>query len=430
MSALQALHERQSLPRWRPVAWAVALLLAVLLGWSAVGELDEVAVAQGEVVPQGNVKVVQHLEGGLILGIHVHEGQRVAAGDPLVQLDLAVGTMDPEDLRIQRDALRLEAARLEAQARNAEQPDFPEGPAERSPAVTRGEREAFAARREELQHTLKGLRDKVRERELEIEETRRRVKALQAELKVKEERLALTEGLLSDQLASRAEYLEIASTVQELKGRLDVARASIPRLQAGLSSMKERIGETRARFRHRALDRLSQVEEEIARLLQRMETADDQQRRTLIRSPIQGVVKNMRYHTVGGVVKAGEPIMEIVPTRERMVISARLAPADRGYVRRGQRALVKISTYDYIRYGGLEGKVTMVAPDTTQQSEGPPYFEVRVMTNRSHLGEDGESFPISPGMLATVDIHTGTRTVLDYLIRPVLKLRHEAFRER
>jgi membrane fusion protein, adhesin transport system len=161
-----------------------------------------------------------------------------------------------------------------------------------------------------------------------------------------------------------------------------------------------------------------------------MAEATEQKGRTEIRSPIDGTVKNLRYNTIGGVVRPGEPIMEIVPERDRLVIEARLDPADRGYVRVGQAAVVKLSTYDFVRYGGLDGRVVRIAPDTDNSTTGRTFFRVVVETDRTWLGAEKGALPISPGMEATVDIKTGRRTVIDYLLRPILKLQSEAFRER
>jgi adhesin transport system membrane fusion protein len=158
--------------------------------------------------------------------------------------------------------------------------------------------------------------------------------------------------------------------------------------------------------------------------------ASDQQRRTAITSPIDGIVKNLHANTIGGVIKAGEPIMEIVPLHERLQIDAKLNPMDRGYVQLGQKAMVKLSAFDYTTYGGLEGDVILVAPDTTMGPDNQPFYRVVVQTDRAYLGEETAKRIITPGMQATVDIHTGTRTVIEYLVKPVLKLRHEAFRER
>ena len=175
---------------------------------------------------------------------------------------------------------------------------------------------------------------------------------------------------------------------------------------------------------------MGEVEQNLARVAELLDEADEQGLRAEIKSPIEGVVKNMRYHTIGGVVSPGEAIMEIVPTGENLVIEARLNPVDRGYVREGQKATVKISSYDFARYGGLEGAVVMVAPDSSTDDRGQPFFRVVAKTEKTYLGDASGELPIMPGMEASVEIHTGQRTVMEFLVKPVLKLRHEAFRER
>ena len=175
---------------------------------------------------------------------------------------------------------------------------------------------------------------------------------------------------------------------------------------------------------------MGKTEQEIARIREVLKRATEQGSRAEIKSPVAGVVKNLRFNTIGGVIKPGEPILEIVPTGENLVVQSRLNPTDRGYVSEGQKATVKISTYDFARYGGLNGTVIQVAPDTSMDENGQPYFRVVVQTNKNYLGREEGSLPIVPGMQATVDIHTGKKSVIDYLIRPVLKLKHEAFRER
>jgi adhesin transport system membrane fusion protein len=205
---------------------------------------------------------------------------------------------------------------------------------------------------------------------------------------------------------------------------------SLPRARAAVSEVTQRLRESEIKFRREAQDELAKTDQEIARVKELLERATEQGVRAVIRSPNDGIVKNMRYNTIGGVVKPGEPILEIVPTGDNLVVESKLNPTDRGYVTRGQRALVKVSTYDYARYGGLEGRVILVAPDSTTDQKGNIYFRVVVQPEKTYLGRQSGDLPISPGMQATVDIHTGTKSVMEYLVKPVLKLRHEAFRER
>lgn len=426
---LARLLARHRPPGWRPVGWLVMALLAGLVGWASVAELDEVAVAAGEVVPQGRVKTIQHLEGGIIVELLVREGDRVIPGTPLVRLDLASHALNKGELEVRLDGLLLTRARLAAEA-EGRAPEFPEGPAGRRPALLASEQGTYRARQEELTSTLGVLTDQERQRQADIAEITSRRASLARNLELAEERLAMSADLLAEGLTARMEHVRLQGEVESLRGDLQGQGEALIRARAALSEIRQRITETRQAFRREALEKAGDTEKAIARHREMLKQASDQARRTEIESPITGVVKNLRYHTIGGVVAPGAPIMDIVPSRDRLVVEARLSPVDRGYVREGQPATVKISTYDFARYGGLAGEVIHVAPDSTTPEGRPPFFRVVVATDRTWLGAGEGELPISPGMQATVDIHTGTRTVLDYLIRPVLKLRHEAFRER
>lgn len=426
---LDALLEQHPLPATRPVAWGLMALVGLALLWASAAELDEVAVAGGEVVPRDQVKLVQHLEGGIITALYVREGDLVRAGDPLVQLALSANALNQEELAVRIDALTLQKARLEAEAAG-KTPLFPDDIKTRRPALMAAETRAFEARAREQEATVAVLREKVKQRELEISELRAKDRAIKENLALAQEKLALSEGLLAEGLTARMEHLRHISDHATLLGESETLDQSIPRALAALEEAKQRVTEERNRFQREAEEMLGQTEVDLARTRELMSRATDQQQRTKIQSPIDGVVKTMRHHTIGGVVQPGEPLMEIVPVGENLIIEAKLNPVDRGYVQEGQPATVKISSYDYARYGGLEGTVTLVAPDSSAGQDGQPYFRVVVTTERTWLGQTEGTLPITPGMEATVDIHTGTRTVLNYLIKPILKMRHEAFRER
>jgi adhesin transport system membrane fusion protein len=215
-----------------------------------------------------------------------------------------------------------------------------------------------------------------------------------------------------------------------LAGEAAGLREAAPRARAALGEAQERMKELSFKFSREAQEQLGEAELNIARTQELLNTADDQETRSTIKSPITGIVKNSRYHTIGGVVRSGEAIMDIVPSEDDLVVEARLNPVDRGFVRAGQKAIVKIDTYDYSRYGGIDGEVISVAPDSTVPENAMPYFKVVIRTDKPYLGEESEGLAITPGMGATVDVHTGTKSVMQYLIRPVLKLKAEAFRER
>lgn len=426
---LDNLLGRHPLPSWRVFAWPVMILLTVVITWAFFAELDEVAVATGEVIPQGKVKVVQHLEGGIVEELFVAEGDTVKKGDTLLQLDLAGGGANLKELNVRLDSQLLIRARLTAEAEGGEL-SFLQEVADRRPNLARSQREAFNARKRELISTLNVLKEQIKQRELETQELMARKRAVTRNYKLAGERLKMSKSLLSEGLTAKMEHLELEAEVENLEGEMKSLEPAVPRARAAVNEAKQRKKESEIRFRREAREELGKTEQEIARLTELLTLANEQGSRAEIKSPIDGVVKNLRYNTIGGVVRPGEPILEIVPTGENLVIESKLSPIDRGYVTEGQAAMVKISTYDFARYGGLEGTVIQLAPDTTIDENGQPYFRVIVQTDKNYLGAAEGILPIVPGMQATVDIHTGKKSVMDYLIRPVLKLRHEAFRER
>ena len=410
--------------------WVIMALIGGFFVWSAFARLDEVAVATGQVIPQAQLKVIQHLEGGIVTDLEVEEGSVVQPGTILLRLDLGSFGRSQEDVQIQIDGLELARARLRAEI-SGDEPTFSQTVGSRRPELVDAERATYRARVNELQSSRSVVLEQVRQRELEIRELEARQRAIEANLRLAREKMRMSGDLLKSGLTPRMEHLELERELESLSGEGKVLEQTVPRAQAALAEAQARMNEVTEQFRRRAVEELSNTERQLARLREEAVRTSDQAGRTEIRSPVQGVVKNLRFNTIGGVVKAGEPIMEIVPEGDNLVIEARLNPVDRGYVEVGQKAIVKISTYDFVRYGGLSGEVTRIGATTnTDSNTGQAYYTVIVTTNKTYLGQNRGELPISPGMQATVDIHTGARSVLNYLIKPVLKLKHEAFRER
>jgi adhesin transport system membrane fusion protein len=430
LQRLDALVASNPLPVWRPIAWAVMGLLGSFLVWASFARLDEVAIAQGEVVPSGKVKLIQHLEGGVLRDMFVQEGQHVKEGDPLFLVDLPASAINKEELQVRLDGAILQRARLEAEAMGTPLV-FPDEEANRQPILRQAEQNTYDSRYREHQSTLAKVVEQVRQRELDVQEMESKRRASGANLRIAEEKLAMSRNLLKDGLTPRMEHLQVQRDVETLQGEIAQLEAAVPRAKAALSESLNRQNEEEQKYRREAREQLSQAELTVARTRELLSQASDQALRSQVSSPIEGSVKNLRYNTIGGVIKPGDTVMEIVPTKDRLVIEAKLNPIDRGYVEAGQKALVKVSTYDYARYGGLYGKVSMVAADSTiDQANSQAFFRVVTETDKSYLGEEEGTLPITPGMQATVEIHTGTKTVMEYLIKPVLKLKHEAFRER
>jgi len=426
---LDALLARHPMPSWRIFAWPVMGFLVAAMTWAYFASLAEVTIASGEIVPQGKVKTVQHLEGGIVQALFVSEGDLVRKGSPLLQLDLASSGTNIEELKVRLDSELLVRARLVAESRGTEI-EFPPDLASRRPTLADAQRQAYDARKRELSSTLNVMREQVKQKQLEIKELEAKRNAVVRNYKLAAERLKMSKSLLNEGLTAKMAHLELEAEVENLDGELRGLVPAIPKAQAAVEEATQRLREGEGRFRREAQDELGKVQQNIARINELIVQANEQGSRSEIKSPIDGIVKNMRYNTIGGVVRPGEAIMEIVPTSDKLVVDAKLNPTERGFIRAGQAAVVKISTYDFARYGGLDGVVIRVAPDTSLRDDGTPYFRVVVRTDKNYLGAHEGDLPITPGMQATVDIHTGQKSVLDYLMRPVLKLRDEAFRER
>ncbi|WP_417520221.1 HlyD family type I secretion periplasmic adaptor subunit [Minwuia sp.] len=422
--------DRKSKARgWRFFALIIVLFVTGFAVWASTAHLDEVAVAPGEVKPQGKIKKIQHLEGGIVEEILVREGDVVEEGQPLMQIDLAPSQANREELFYRVDGLQLTAARHRALA-TGEPLSFPEDVAERHPDLVRNETEAYERRSQQFESQLSVLRSQLRQRQAELAELQAKRRALDGNLAVTREKLKISAGLLERKLTPRTEHLELESEVQDLQGKLNTTIKSIPRVNASIAEARERIKEEGLRVRSEASEALAKNEQELGRLNELLSQADDQQLRATIRSPIDGVVKNLVQNTIGGVVRSGEAIMEIVPVDETLVVQARLSPVDRGYVEVGQKAQVKVTAYDFFQFGALDGRVVRIGADANRLPDGEPYFDVVVETSSSFTDKSGAVMPITPGMQASVDIHTGDRSVLTYLLKPFLRLKQEGFRER
>jgi len=425
---LDDLLARHPMRDWRLPALLVMLLLTAALVWAALARFNEVATAMGRVIPRDQVKTVQHLEGGLIEAVHVRDGDAVSVGDSLVVLDLTSIVAEVEALQVQIDGLELKRARLLAET-NGEPAQYPAAVAARRPVLLAAEQRNFDQRAAQIASTLKVVDEQVKQRQLEVEELEALLAGLRKSLPLAEESLRMSASLLDDDLTPRMEHIELQREVEGLRSAVEQAASSFSRGRAALAEAQERRREAQLEFQRLASEELAETEVSIASRREVLLAIEDQQRRTVVTAPINGVVQNLRYHTVGGVIAPGEPIVDIVPADDKLLIEARVDPRDIGHVKAGMRATAKISAYDFVRYGSLDGEVVHVAADATTSQDGTHYFRIEVETSETSLG-GGDLLPIIPGMVATVDIHTGSKRVLEYLVGPVIKMRHEAFRER
>jgi len=429
MTSLADVFARSRLPASRHWARLIILLIVILLGWSFFAEFDEVAVAVGEVVPQGQVKTIQHLEGGIIKKIYVREGDVVSAGGPLIRLDVISTRTSRKELSLRLDGALLKDARLKGQSQG-KKPVYDAEISKRRPEMLGHEIARHQAFQNEFNSTLAVFKERVNQRQLEVRQIRTKQKTLLNDHAIASEEFKMSVRLLKEGLTSKLDHLKQKREFEMLEGQLLEMDVALPRAKAGVAEAREQVNNQILKFRRMSSEERGKVEREIDQTREELAKAVDQVKRLEIRSPIDGIVKSLRFHTIDGVIRPGDAIMDIVPTGENLVIEARLSPTEVGYVRVGQPALVKISAYDFIRYGGLDGKVIDISPDSHTDSDGNTYFRLVIKTVKTYFGDQPNLLPISPGMQATVDVHTGKKKVIRYLLTPVLKLKYEAFRER
>ena len=425
---LEAVIDRVGQPQWRLWDKRALIVLSLIILWTLFARIDRVVTAPAKVIPIDKVKVIQHLEGGIVKELVVKEGQQVKAGEPLVVLNLATVGVNGMELSTRMAAMNLTKSRLKAESNGAEF-SVPSKIDKKLVASANAEKNTFLARRSEHQSTLAALEGQLTQAKQRVGELRARLTSSQQSLRLAQQELAISEKLIADKLVSEIEHSQRKGNVERLKGDVAAAEQSIPGALAQVDEMTARKAEEKGKYRRRASDELVELERNAATLGEQVTRADDQEGRAVIRAPIDGYVKNLKYVAMGNVVKAGEPIMEIVPTKDQLVLEVKLMPADRGYVKLGQEAVVKISAYDFYRYGGLEGKVQAIAADTDEGRNQEQYFRVIVETKQAYFGDISQGMLITPGMNGEVDIKVETQSLLWALLRPIFRLKAEAFKE-
>lgn len=409
---------------------AVALGVGAFLAWAATYKIEETARATGRVIPSQQVQVVQSLEGGIVRDITVREGDIVAPGDVLMRIDDTRFDAERGELLEREAAILAESARLTSEARFATKLDFPALLQARAPLAVAAEQEVFLSRREQLKRELRVLEAQLLQRRGELSEIRAlrdRTEGIIAPLSAE---IALTQDMFDRGLVPQIELLRLQSRLAELNGDLGVSRASEPRLQAAIAEAENQIDAARSAYVLSARQRLATLQLELAVVQETLRSANDRVTRAQLRAPVRGTINRVNATTIGAVVQPGAALVEIVPIDDSLLIEADLGPRDIAFVSPGEPASVKISAYDYVIYGALEGEVVRIGADTIATEEGGEFFRVIVRTNKSYLGTEEKPLPITPGMIASVDIQTGEKTVLSYLAKPILRAQAEALRER
>lgn len=440
--------------RWLTVG--VFLFFATFLAWASMAMLDEVTRADGQVIASSRTQIIQNLEGGILRSVEVYEGQIVEKGAVLARLDNEMAESSLRDMLFKAmenltAIRRLRTAVQEVDGKGgtgnaAPSLTWPEDlktwleqgtgyklskeQLEQGRHLTKVQQETFDVQMRQRASELQVLRSQSDQRRHEVNEQKARREQLSRSLSLIRQQLNIAAPLLEKRSYSRVQYLELQERSVQTQGELDMLDVSIPRAEAAASEAEHRIALRRAELDAAIMDEINKRSLELASLRESLSAGSDRVTRTELRSPVRGTVKQIYINTVGGVVKPGESIMEIVPLNDTLLVEARVRPQDVAFLHPGQKAMVKVSAYDFSIYGGLDGVLEQISADTIEDKRGDFYYLVKVRTPKTAIEYNGESLPIMPGMMTTVDIMTGKKTVLDYLLKPILKAKQNALREK
>jgi adhesin transport system membrane fusion protein len=409
--------------------WTVFLFIVIGLIWASLATVDEITEASGKVVPSSQMQIIQNLEGGIVSKIMVQVGQVVKKGQLLMQLDETRFSSSDKENQGKLQSLQTKISRLTAEAYDKPFEAPPQLLKER-PELVEHEHSLYLARKQELQANISVLQQQAGQRSQEISEKKAREAQILQSLKLVTQELTMTRPLMQQGVVSEVEILRLERQVNDLKGDLESTRISIPRLSASVQEIRNKIEGLNMKFRSDAMNELSQARSEFASGSAIDLAIGDRLARTAIRSPVNGIINQIKVNTVGGVTQPGMELMEIVPIEDNLLIEARVRPSDIAFLRPGQEATVKISAYDYSIYGGFPAVLEMISADTIMNEKGDAFYLIRVRTKSNTLTRTKEPMSIMPGMLATVDIKTGKKTILHYILKPIVKTKDKALRER
>ena len=406
----------------------ICVVICLFLGWSMVTNVDEVAVTSGEVIPSGQVQALQHLEGGIVKEILLQEGQLVEKGQVLIKLDETSAVTELQKLEARRAGLEIRSERLRALGIGGV-PDWSKV-GSRYPAMIRDQQRIYEGSLEAFFSRQETIRKQIEQRRADLELFVEREQTLIRSAEIFAEELDVSEQLYKEGLTSKIAYLDAKRSMNTARGELADLISERERAVEAIKESQSRLDEIETEFREQALAELSESANELIQVEEALVQARDRVRRLKITAPVRGIVKGLLIHTIGGIIPPGEVITEIVPLDKELVVEAKIKPRDVGHVRIGQPVTVKVTTYDFSRFGGITGELQDVSASTFLDEQGEPYYKGIIELDRSYVGKDQSQNRVMPGMTVQADIKTGKKTLFSYLLKPVYSSVSTAFRER
>lgn len=421
------LEENPKQFRWVIFFWIFSISLFLL--WASFSPIDEIVRGDGKVVPSGENQMIQHLEGGILEDILVKEGESVKADQILLKINNLKSASTYESMGYKAAQLRAKMVRLRAEVTNTEFTPT-EDDLKEIPSQILQERNLFTSNKERVNAQLSGLNEQYTQKKNDKIETQGRIAEQKKALTYIQEEVKISAPLVAQGIKPKVEFLKLQRELSTLEERYNGMIASMPRLDAAISEIENKMKEVRSEFTTKAQIELNDAQTEYNRVTAESASFADQVVRTTLKSPINGVVQKLYVNTIGGVIKPGDNLIEIVPTEEGLLAEVKVKPSDIAFLYPGQEAIVKVTAYDFAIYGSLKGKVVTISPDSTTDKRDNTYYIVRVQTDKKYFGTEEKPLNITPGMTLNVDIITGKKTVMQYILKPILKAKQYMFTEK
>ena len=411
------------------ILWGTTAFIITAITWANIAKLDEISRANGRVIPSSQIQIVQNLEGGILTKVLVKAGDKVGKSEKLLLLDDTRFASSFREGKLTTHALEARIARLEAEISGKPFETIADFPLEHE-TILKDEILLYKSRGNELNSAKDILKQQLTQYKQGLAELRATQNTLSRNAELAKQELTLTQPLVEKGAVSQVELLRLQAAVNETLGQLEETRLAIPAAVAAVAEADRKIQEKQQQFISASQAELNDAKTELSRLQISNIALEDRVQRTAVRSPVDGTVNQVLVNTVGAVIQPGMDLIEIVPTNDTLLIEARIRPSDIAFIHPGQKATVKLTAYDFSIYGGLDAVLELISADSIIDERGEHFFKIQVRTNKNHLGTDENPLPIIPGMVATVDIMTGQKTVMDYILKPLRRAQAAALSER
>jgi len=414
----------------RAMLWIGAFVIVWLIVWAYYAEIDALTRGQGKIIPSHQLQIIQNLEGGIVSEILVEEGETVKKGQILIKIDDTNFISNFLENELRYNELEAKSIRLLAES-SGHKFKASKQIEKKSPDLIKHERSLYLSNKEQLNNNILIYKRRLEQKRNERTEAEAKLKQLQLNYKLIQQEVDINKPLVDKGIVSEVEFLQLQRQQSSLQGEMQAIKLSIPRLISVIEEQKNNIKEVNLKFKNTAKELYNETKAEMERLKRTNIAREDKVKRTYVRSPVDGTINQLLVNTVGGVVRPGMDIVEIVPSQDNLLVEAKIRPADIAFLYPGQKAIVKFSAYDFAIYGSLKGELTHISADTiVDEIDKQSYYLVRIKTDKNYLGSEKKKLKLIVGMTADVDIITGKKTVLDYILKPILRARENTLSER